>query len=347
MSEKMESPIFFAVLAAVSYGVCAPFSTLLLEKLPPTMMAALLYLGMGIGMFIVGLFNRGERTEAKITKKEMPYVVAMIILDIGASIFLMVGLSMTTPANASLLNNFEIVVTAVIALSFFKEAIGKRMWIAIVCITFASLILSVEDVSSFSFSLGSVFVLGACLCWGIENNCTRMLSLKDPLQIVTINGLFSGAGALIIAFVIGEVKFAPLYILLGLLLGFAVFGLSIFFYIKAQRELGAARTSAYYAIAPFVGTALSFVMFRQPITISFGIALVIMIIGAYLAASEKHRHTHTHEVFTHEHRHSHDDGHHNHTHDYEVVGEHSHVHTHEKIMHKHEHTPDLHHTHLH
>ena len=347
MNSKTNSPIFFAIMAAVCYGISAPISKILLNEIPPTQMAALLYLGAGIGMLFVSLFDKKNYNEAKLTKQEFPYVLGMIILDIVAPILLMFGLTQTTPANASLLNNFEIVVTSIIALTIFKEAIGRRMWIAIILITLSSIILSVEDISSFSFSLGSILVLGACLCWGLENNCTRMLSLKNPIHIVIIKGFGSGIGALIIALLVREVSFNLLYIFLGLMLGFFAFGLSIFFYIRAQRALGAARTSAYYAIAPFVGTALSFILFHQPVTMPFVVALVIMIIGAYLAAYENHRHPHEHETMTHEHRHNHEDDHHNHKHYEASTGEHSHEHLHESVFHEHEHTPDLHHTHHH
>lgn len=300
-------------------------------------------------MTVVNLFKKKkgiEQKEARITKREFPYVVGMIVLDIAAPIALMFGLSMTTPANASLLNNFEIVATSIIALFIFKEAIGKRMWTAIVLITLSSAILSFEDISSFSFSFGSLLVLVACICWGFENNCTRMLSLKNPLQIVVVKGFGSGIGALIIAFTIREYSYNALYILYALLLGFFAYGLSIYFYILAQRELGAVRTSAYYAVAPFIGMILSFIVFRQPITVIFITALVIMIVGAYFAAVEKHRHNHSHEMTEHEHRHKHTDGHHNHFHESPVT-EHSHLHKHEQQTHEHTHTPDMHHVHSH
>lgn len=198
----------------------------------------------------------------------------------------MVGLTMTTAANASLLNNFEIVATSIIALCIYKEKITKRLWIAIVLVTSSSMILSVQDVSSFSFSIGSIFVLLACICWGFENNCTRMLSSKDPLQIVVIKGFFSGLGSLIIALFLGERVTNILYIGFALILGFVAYGLSIFFYIHAQRNLGAAKTSTYYALAPFVGSFLSLIIFKEIPTVSFIIALIIMIIGAYFASTE-------------------------------------------------------------
>lgn len=342
-------PILFAILAAACYGVSSPVSKILLNEMPPALMAALLYLGAGLGMAAVNLLQNTkgkERSEAKMTKKELPYILGMIMLDIAAPIALMFGLTMTTSANASLLNNFEIVATSLIALFIFKEAVGKRMWIAIAFITLSCFILSVEDISSLSFSFGSLLVLIACVCWGFENNCTRMLSLKDPLQIVVIKGLGSGIGALLIALALKEYSLNTLYIIFALLLGFFAYGLSIYFYILAQRELGAARTSAYYAVAPFIGVGLSFAVLGQPITQSFVIALFIMVLGVYFASIEKHKHTHIHEVIEHEHRHNHSDSHHSHKHDYYVT-EHSHLHKHERKIHEHTHTPDMHHVHMH
>ncbi len=204
---SQKTAIFWAILAAGLYALNAPVSKLLLEEVPPTMMAALLYLGAGIGLALVRLVQRmtGKgKKEAPLTKKDMPYTVGMVVLDIAAPIFLMVGLTMTTAANASLLNNFEIVATAVIALFIFREAISRRLWLAIVLVTISSAILSVEDVTSFTFSYGSIFVLLACVCWGLENNCTRMISHKDPLEIVVIKGFGSGLGSLVLAFFLKE-----------------------------------------------------------------------------------------------------------------------------------------------
>lgn len=342
--------VLFAILAAALYGISSPVSKLLLEEIPPTLMAALLYLGAGLGMLIVTCIRRiydKNTYEAKVTVKELPFTVGMILLDIAAPILLMIGLTLTSGANASLLNNFEIVATSMIALLVFREAIGKRMWFAIALISLSSVILSVKDISCFSFSIGSVFVLLACICWGFENNCTRMLSLKDPLQIVVIKGFGSGIGALLISIVDKQFSNHIIYILLTLLLGFVAYGLSICFYIYAQRELGAARTSAFYAAAPFIGVFISWFIFREGITVSYLIALAIMILGTYFAITEVHKHRHIHLAVIHEHKHNHDDGHHNHTHVPEFVGEHSHEHIHEEIVHDHKHTPDIHHKHAH
>lgn len=245
------------------------------------------------------------------------------------------------------LNNFEIVATSLVALLIFKESLGKRLWIAISFITLSSIILSISDFSSFSFSIGSIFVLLACLCWGFENNCTRMMSLKDPMQIVIIKGLGSGIGSLIIAFLTNEISNAIGYILIAMILGFFAYGLSIFFYVTAQRQLGAARTSAYYAVAPFIGVGLSLIIYHEPITVNFVIAVILMILGAYYAAVEKHNHKHIHQTVKHEHRHSHNDNHHDHIHKNFVKGEHNHVHIHKSLEHAHNHTPDMHHDHCH
>lgn len=278
----MNKAVFYAVLAAALYALNAPVSKLLLQNVPPPMMAGFLYLGAGIGMVLMGLVRskteRGKK-EAHLTRKDLPYTLGMVILDIAAPIFLMIGLTRTAAANASLLNNFEIVATSLIALLVFRERIGKRLWLAIGLITLSSILLSVEDASSFQFSFGSLFVLAACVCWGLENNCTRRLSKSDPLEIVVIKGFGSGIGSVIIGLAIGEAL--PMWgdILKILLLGFVTYGLSIYFYVYAQRDLGAAKTSAYYAIAPFIGVALSLIIFREIPGPLFFAALAIMIAG--------------------------------------------------------------------
>ena len=289
-SKKHNSGIFLAILAAVLYAINSPFSKLLLDYIPPTLMAGLLYIGAGVGMcviFFVGKLTKKERSEAKITKSDLPSTIAMIILDIAAPIFLMMGLNATTAANASLLNNFEIVATALIALLIFKERISKRLWLGIVCVTLSCGLLSFENASSLTFSYGSLFVLLAAVCWGFENNCTRKLSSKDPLQIVLLKGIFSGLGSLIIGLCLGE-RITHLWSIFAVLgVGFVAYGLSIFFYVYAQRHIGAARTSAYYAIAPFVGTLLSLLIFPDVPPLTYFIALAFMILGAILSASDE------------------------------------------------------------
>lgn len=278
--------IFYAILAAVLYAISTPASKILLTKVSPMMMAAFLYLGAGLGMFITGLVRKKIREmpkESRLTRKELPFTIAMVLLDIAAPIFLMFGLTMTGAASTSLLNNFEIVATAVIALFIFKEIISKRLWLAISLITLSTILLSTNDLKGISLSWGSILIVLACICWGIENNCTRVLSKKDPLQIVVIKGIFSGLGSLAIAFSVKEPYPEMMMIPIVLLLGFVAYGLSIFFYVYAQREIGAAKTSAYYAIAPFIGVAFSFIFLGEHPDSTFLIALLIMVLGAFLA----------------------------------------------------------------
>ncbi len=277
--------ITYALLAAVFYAVNVPLSKILLDHVGPTTMAALLYLGAGLGIGLLSLLRRGDRQRSeKLDRKDLPYVLGMIVLDIAAPIFLMLGISIGSSANASLLGNFEIVATTLIALFVFGEAVTGRLWAAIGLITLSSIMLSFEGAGSFSFSYGSLFVLLATVCWGLENNCTRQIADRDPMQIVTIKGFGSGLGALAIAFAIGEHLPHPQHLAIILLLGYVAYGLSIYFYTYAQRAIGAAKTSTYYALAPFIGALLSIIMLGEPITPIFVIASAIMAAGCWVAA---------------------------------------------------------------
>ena len=338
----------YAIVAAALYAINVPFSKMLLGHVEPTMMAAFLYLGAGLGMFVYSIVAKVTRKTAPtepLTKKELPYTIAMVVLDIIAPILLMFGIRSSNAANVSLINNFEIVATSLIALFVFKEVISKKLWIAITLVTVASVILSFEGAGSFEFNIGSLFVFGACLCWGIENNCTRMISNKSSIEIVIIKGTFSGLGSLGVALTIGESVPSVLWVMCVLLLGFIAYGLSIYFYVMAQKDLGAAKTSAYYSIAPFLGVAFGMLILGERPAIQFYVALIVMIVSTYfmikdtieLQHTHEHSHTHTHEhshgdtVHTHEHTHTH-----THIH---VHGENSdnHEHNHQTMSHEHSH----------
>lgn len=338
-----------AVFAAALYAINIPLSKLLLSHISSTMLAALLYLGAGIGMGAIVLIKRLKKmpdSELRLTKKELPYTLGMIVLDIAAPILLMLGLSGSSSESVSLLGNFELVATSLIAMVIFKELISKRLWLAIGLITLSSLALSFDGGSSLRFSPGSLLVLAACLCWGFENNCTRMLSNKSTTEIVIFKGIFSGLGALIIAFILDERPPELPYLLAAMALGFLAYGLSIYFYILAQRDLGAAKTGAYYAIAPFLGVAFSFVIFRERMGAMFLAALGLMLIGAYLSVTDtiamQHSHEHSH---THCHEHSHSEL--THTHEHTHIHSHPHIHgdgsgechshSHEHEVHSHQH----------
>ena len=324
----------FAIAAAALYAVNIPLSKILLQYADPTMMAAFLYLGAGVGLLICRLFAPKKQKEEPLTKKELPYTMAMVMLDIAAPILLMYGITKTCAANVSLLNNLEIAATAIIACVLFKEAVSRQLRIAIVLVILSGVFLSFEGRESLQFNYGSLFVLAATVCWGFENNCTRVLSNKSPTEIVIIKGCFSGAGSLIIALILREPFPAPLWIFLILLLGFVSYGLSIHSYIKAQKDLGAAKTGAWYAIAPFLGVAFSMILLHEKPTLQFFIALVIMAAATVFiikdTVSLQHSHSHRHH---HCHTHSHGDLIHCHEH----IHEHDHLHIHESAENEHEH----------
>ena len=334
---KKITAIFFAILAAVLYAINMPFSKLLLNNIEPTMLASYLYLGAGIGIGILFLFtHKKEHNYEPILKKDLIYVILMIVLDILAPILLMFGLKTSSSSSASLLNNFEIVATSLIALLIFKESISKRMWLAIFLVTCSSFFLSLESFEGFKFSFGSILVLLATCSWGLENNCTRNLANKNTYQIVFLKGIFSGLGSLIVALLLKESFPLFRYFILALLLGFIAYGLSIFFYIKAQKNLGASKTSAYYSIAPFVGTFLSFIFLKEKLDWSYFIGLIIMILGTVIIVidtlAKEHNHEHSHKIvyfdhgvkkekiITHSHKHTHilNETQHDHYHSHKV-----------------------------
>lgn len=276
--------IGFALLAAALYAVNIPLSKLLLARVAPVMMAALLYFGAGVGM--AGLSWLRPEKQPPLTRADLPFVFGMILLDIAAPICLMLGLRQAASAHVALLNNFEIVATALIALLLFRERISPLMWVAIGLITVSSMLLSFEGKDALAFSKGSLFVLAACVCWGLENNCTRRLSDKSAAQIVLLKGLFSGLGSLLVALLTGERLPALPDALMALALGFVSYGLSIYYYVKAQSRLGAARTSAYYAVNPFVGALLSLVITQEALAPTYPIALLVMLAGTACAVAD-------------------------------------------------------------
>lgn len=280
MKQNSKIAVVYALLAAVFYALNTPLSKILLQDVPPTYMAAFLYLGAGVGVGIMYLFRiKREPKSERLDRNDLPYTIGMIVLDILAPIFLMMGISAGSAANASLLGNFEIVATTLIALFVFRETVSATLWKAIGLIALSSALLSFEGNGSLQFSYGSLLVLLAASCWGLENNCTRKISDKSSYEIVVLKGIFSGGGSFLIARFTGEQLPALGSILPAMALGFVAYGLSIFLYVRAQRDLGAAKTSAYYAVAPFVAALLSFLINGERLTGLYFVALAIMIAG--------------------------------------------------------------------
>ena len=281
---KKYLPILSAALAALLYALSTPFLKMTLVVVQPVFLAGLLYFGAGIGMLIMCMFTKES---VPFARKQYPYVLGMILLDILAPILLLYGLRLSVAENAALLNNFEIVATSVFAFFIFKEKISIRLRYAIIIITIASILLSVENLqSSLNFSFGSVLIILATMVWGLENNFTRNLSDNSPIKITAIKGIFSGLSSILLAYFINQIIFDTTLILLSMLLGFVTYGLSIMFYIFAQRSLGAAKTSSFYALAPFLGAGISILIFKDVPQLNFYAALVLMILGVVLITKD-------------------------------------------------------------
>ena len=349
----MKSPsnlpfILQALLAAIFFGASAPIAKFLLgDNIAPIYLAAFLYLGSGTGTFLVRLTQRvrAKDAEADIKLPDVKWLAGAIISGgILAPIILMISLQYTPASTASLLLNFEGVGTTLIALLFFKEAISRRAWTAIIVITLASIFLSANLKSGFGFSLGALGIILACLLWGVDNNFTRNISGKDPLVIVAWKGLVAGTFSFFLALFLGNTLPSGTTILYTLLLGFISYGLSTMLFIRSMRGLGAARTSALYGTAPLAGVLLSIVIFGEIPSFLFIIATILMVGGALLLVNEHHSHTHVHTALIHEHSHSHKDPSHEHADADEV---HSHEHEHPAEEHEHDHMPDIHHRHGH
>lgn len=290
MNTESKRAILFAAAAAALYACSVPLSKLLLGGVPPVLLAGLFYFGAGIGAgFLLLIRDRVARKQVlrAFERKDIPFVAGMILLDVLAPVLLFSGLQKTTAANASLLNNFEIAATALIALFLFREPVSKRLWIAIILVTVASCLLTFKREGGLVFSVGSVYVLLAAACWGLENNCTKMLSGRNPLAVVAVKGIGSGSCALAIGLALGQHAKSGSVALLALAVGFLTYGLSIACYIRAQRTLGAAKTSAYYAAAPFIGAALSFFVLKERPNAAFFVALLLMGVGAYFATFDR------------------------------------------------------------
>ncbi|MFH1446102.1 MAG: DMT family transporter [Chloroflexota bacterium] len=345
-------PTVQAMLAALLFGASAPLAKLLLGEIEPISLGALLYLGSGFGLLILRIFQytgkQSEGTEAPLKTADVFWLAGSIIAGgIAAPIILLFGLRDTPGATASLLLNFEAVATTVIAAIAFKEAVSRRAWWAILVITSASILLSINMDSEWGLSLGALGIIVACVLWGLDNNFTRNISTKNPMTIVMIKGLVAGSFSLILTLVLGNPIPNLITVIKAMVLGSLGYGLSITLFIRAMRGLGAARTSALFGTAPLAGVLLSFLLLQESLGAMSLVALSLMIVGAFLLVNEEHNHNHVHEAIIHEHGHLHDDDHHTHQHTNDIIRSHSHLHEHFQYEHEHHHLPDLHHRHTH
>jgi drug/metabolite transporter (DMT)-like permease len=338
-----------ALGSAFLFGVSAPVSKLLLgSAVNPWLLAGILYLGAGVGLAalrIVGPLLL-PRQEAPLRSGDLPWLAGVLLFGgMLGPLLLMLGLSMISAASASLLLNVEGLATMVIAWVAFRENVDRRLLVGALAILGGTVVLS-WSAQSVQADWGSLFVVLACLCWGIDNNLTRKISAADPVQIAMLKGLVAGATNLVLALLVGAAWPVPALVAGGALNGFLGVGVSLVLFMLALRHLGAARTGAYFSLAPFVGAVLSLLLLREPLTWQLVAAGLLMALGLYLHLTERHAHEHLHEAVEHEHPHVHD-AHHQHAHDGPVTEPHTHWHRHEPVRHSHAHYPDLHHRHSH
>lgn len=348
-----QRPLLYILISAVFFGVSPPFAKMLVADIPPLVLAGLLYAGAFIGLSLYSLGRksvsvRPDREHASLERKDLPWLLAATVFGgIIAPISLMSGLRLTSGFTASLLLNLEGVATAVIAVLFFKENAGKRLWWSLACMTLAGIFLA-WDPGRGAFNLpGPVLIALAMICWGMDNNLTRHISSRDPIQIALVKGLVSGAASLSLAHLLGMGIPWNMNILLAILLGAFSYGISLVFFIKALEGLGSFRTGVFFSLAPFIGAVASLMLLHEWIGWVIFPSMGLMIVGFWLMVEEKHSHHHVHEEMTHTHSHHHDDSHHHHDHPDPGTSSHIHEHTHHEKTRAHAHRPDTHHRHAH
>jgi drug/metabolite transporter (DMT)-like permease len=344
--------ILYALASAALFGASTPAAKFLLGAIDPILLAGLLYCGAGVGVAIVRRTmprRASAATPTALTAKDLPWLAGAILFGgVLGPLLMMLGVARTDAATASLLLALEGAATALIAWFAFHESFDRRILLGMLCLVAGAIVLSWSGAPTSTGIIGPLTILSACVAWGLDNNLTRKISLADPLQIVELKGLVAGPFNVMLALMAG-VSIPPIAsILLAALTGFLGYGISLVLYVIALRDLGAARTGAYFAIAPFLGAVIAVVGLGDPVTAGLLAAGGLMGLGVWLHATEHHEHAHVHEPMNHEHPHVHD-AHHQHVHGLqEPPGEpHTHVHAHSPIKHSHPHTPDMHHTHRH
>ena len=346
----IRSSIPLALLSAVLFGASTPFAKLLLGTVDPWLLAGLLYLSAGLGLATVHLSRAALRLpapEAPLRRTDAPWLGLVVVAGgIGGPLLLMMGLARTDAASASLLLNLEGLATMGIAWLWFRENVDRRLLLGAFAILAGAALLSWQGRAA--LDIGGLLIAGACVCWGIDNNLTRKLSSADPLQIAMLKGLVAGTVNLLLALAHGAILPGAAVILAAGVIGFLGYGVSLVLFVLGLRHLGAARTGAYFSLAPFVGAILAVAMLGEPISATLLAAAGLMGVGLWLHLTERHEHEHVHELLEHEHGHRHDEHHrHEHTPGIDPDEPHTHSHRHEPMAHRHPHYPDLHHRHGH
>lgn len=338
--------VYAGISSALLFGAGTPVAKLLLGEVSPWLLAGLFYVGSGVGLGIYRVVRRAPRVQLK-RRELMPLMGAVFFGGIAGPVLLMFGLSDMPASGASLLLNGEGVATALIAWFVFAENFDRRIVLGMVAIVAGAVVLSIPTGVEFGSVWPSLSILGACVCWGIDNNLTRKIVLNDATWLATVKGSVAGLVNLALAFLLGATLPPVWSVAAALGVGFVAYGVSLVLFIVAMRHVGTARAGAYFSVAPFFGAIVA-VLMGEAVTGPLIGATVLMAIGVWLHLTEHHEHEHTHEAITHDHWHTHDDQHHCHGDDEPAAGvRHRHEHTHEAVTHTHEHYPDVNHRHAH
>ncbi len=343
-------PVILALGSAALFGMSTPAAKVLLGTVDPAILAGLLYSGAGIGIAMlrpIAMF--GGVKETPLSAADTPWLAGAIFCGgIAGPLLLMIGLSRTEASAASLLLTLEGAATALLAWFAFHENFDRRIALGMACLVAGAIVLSWSGQPTLQGLMGPLAIVGACIAWGLDNNLTRKVSLADPLQIVEIKGLVAGPATIVLAMVFGGHLPSMPAILISGVVGFFGIGLSLTLFVLALRDLGTARTGAYFSTAPFLGTIAAIILLHEPLTINLVAAGLLMAAGVWLHLTEVHAHEHEHEPVEHAHAHVHD-AHHQHDHaPSDPLGEpHTHLHRHARLKHTHAHVPDMHHTHRH
>ncbi len=331
-----------ALGAALLFGASAPIAKWFLHDVSPWMLAGLFYLGSGIGLSIYRIVSHAQ--PVLLQRGEIGWLAGAVLTGgVAGPVLLMFGLTGMPASGAALLLNAEGVLTAVIAWVVFKENFDRRIGLGMLAIAAGAVILSWPGEARFAGALPALAILGACLCWAIDNNLTRKVSLADATWIAAFKGSVAGSANLALGFALGSSLPGAGTVQAAMVVGLFAYGLSLVLFVVGMRHLGTARTGAYFSVAPFFGAILA-LLSGEPVTLPLVFAGALMALGIWLHLTERHEHQHAHERLEHGHEHVHDE-HHQHAHDFPVEAgiQHSHLHRHEPMVHTHAHFPDAHH----
>jgi drug/metabolite transporter (DMT)-like permease len=344
------SAIAAALLAALLFGASTPFAKLLVGNVSPILLAGLLYLGSGVGLWAIRLLRARRLAVPHLPLQEWPWLLGAIAAGgVIAPILLMYGLTQTTASSASLLLNLETALTALIAWLVFRENTDARIVLGVMFIVAGGAALAWPQAQTAHGTLiGTALIAGACLFWAVDNNLTRKVSSADADFIAGTKGLVAGTTSLVLALALGATWPPPGLVLSAMTIGLFGYGLSLVLFVVALRGLGSARTGAYFSTAPFLGAAIALITLHEATPSGFWLSACLMAAGVILHLTERHVHEHSHGSVDHAHSHVHDI-HHRHAHDFAWDGAepHAHEHHHEELVHDHPHYPDTHHRHRH